>query len=671
MKYSIFIFAFFISCKFSVDFDVKGFNPISNFSTDHDTTDFSIDLSEAVLDGVSIPTKAQCESGYFKLYFEIINKSDKPKVYYYKIFYQNESYKFNEYIANKENIEYNKLSSNNFYGSWENSIDGFHVTRVIPNDSKYHVVTDSFKIIGNPRDEEKYFGSRPSNSRISTTIINNTILGIRNDSDWFNKIKEKAKTNNITIDEQLQKDALWVINDKLQKGNINNRWKRNPRVGDYSFLLALSSEDNLEKISGTIKNINKVEDGNFINPYYELLFNKKLLENNPLTVIKAKYVLRTKAKFNLGSGIYINETKLNVNKIDSSFYSKNCSSSDTLFKYAQFEQYFHTINKNFKLINIPVCYDVVGDNYTQHDYNNNKVKYSSENIIPDYFKISDYPGRTVSSNSEKRVLTIKNPGNKSNPLRKENVGLNTRVGFTYGKYFAKIKFPAILNKDNVWNGLTCAYWLKFQEDKPWNNRLESDFGYLSKEGDGPNSPKLKTTFYSEIDFEILKTSNFWPKTSYAANTQIPLDTPNLNQDIIVTCTNWDLACREPKNFNKGAKDFFNGNKHYSIHRWDDWYKALTIKSAINHNSIFNKTYFYEIDWQPDKIIWRIGLDKNNMIDVGYMDNTVTSIPDNQMVVVFTQEFHDSKWWPLSPFLQEMIPYPKNDIIGEILELQIE
>ena len=60
-----------------------------------------------------------------------------------------------------------------------------------------------------------------------------------------------------------------------------------------------------------------------------------------------------------------------------------------------------------------------------------------------------------------------------------------------------------------------------------------------------------------------------------------------------------------------------------------------------------------------------------MIDVGYMDNTVTSIPDNQMVVVFTQEFHDSKWWPLSPFLQEMIPYPKNDIIGEILELQIE
>ena len=309
MKYSIFIFVFLISCKLSVDFDVKGFNPISNLSTDHDTTDFSIDLSEAVLDGVSIPTKAQCVSGYFKLYFEIINKSDKPKVFYYKIFYQNESYKFNEYIANKENIEYNKLSSNNFYGSWENSIDSFHVTRVIPNDSKYHVVTDSFKIIGNPRDEEKYFGSQPSNSRISTTIINNTILGIRNDSDWFNKIKEKAKTNNITIDEQLQKDALWVINDKLQQGNINNRWKRNPRVGDYSFLLALSSEDNLEKISGTIKNINKVEDGIFINPYYELLFNKKLLENNLLTVIKAKYVLRTKAKFNLGSGIYINETK--------------------------------------------------------------------------------------------------------------------------------------------------------------------------------------------------------------------------------------------------------------------------------------------------------------------------------------------------------------------------
>jgi hypothetical protein len=60
-----------------------------------------------------------------------------------------------------------------------------------------------------------------------------------------------------------------------------------------------------------------------------------------------------------------------------------------------------------------------------------------------------------------------------------------------------------------------------------------------------------------------------------------------------------------------------------------------------------------------------------MIVVGYMDNTITSVPNNQMVVVFTQEFHNSEWWPLSPYLQEMIPYPKNEIQGEILELYVE
>ena len=399
--YTIFLFAFLISCKSKVDFDVKEFNPYINLTKHSDTTDLSIDLSEAVLDGISIPSKAQCASGFFILSFEIINKSDKPKAFYYKIFYQNESYKFNEYILIGGNIEYNKLSANNFYGSWENSIDSFHVTSVIPNDNNYHVVTDSFRIIGNPRDEEKYFGVATSNPRISKELLNETILVIRNDAEWFDKIKEKAKTNNITIDEQLYKDAMWVINDNLQYGNINNRWKRNPRVGDYSFLLALTSECNYGNISGTIKSIGKTKDDNFINPYYELLYNNKLLEKEPLTVIKAKYVLRTKTKFNLGSGIYINETKFIEKKIDSSFYSKNCGSSNNIFKYAQFEQYFHNINKNIILSNIPLAYDVVGDNYTQVDYKNNKVKYLSDNLLSDCFKITDFPGRTVSSIPEK------------------------------------------------------------------------------------------------------------------------------------------------------------------------------------------------------------------------------------------------------------------------------
>ena len=54
-----------------------------------------------------------------------------------------------------------------------------------------------------------------------------------------------------------------------------------------------------------------------------------------------------------------------------------------------------------------------------------------------------------------------------------------------------------------------------------------------------------------------------------------------------------------------------------------------------------------------------------------MDNTVTKIPDNQMIAVITQEFDYSDWWPLSPFKQDYIPYPKNDITGYIYEIEIE
>jgi hypothetical protein len=669
-SYLIIALGLLVSCKTKTDFEIKDFNPFVNFTENADTLNFPMDLTDAIFDGITLPSKNQCTSGFFKISFEIINDSDKPKLFCYKIFYQNESYKFKESLNDK----YNKLASNNFYGSWINAKDSFHYTPIIPNDHQYHIITDSFKIIGNPRDEEKYFGSKTKNNRLSGEIISQTIDVIRNDNVWFKKIKEKAVNNNITIEQQLIKDAIWIINKNNSKGNFNNRWKRNPYVGNYSFLLAVTSAENLSTIPEPIKDINKSINGVFINPYYYFKYDKYLLENNHIEVIESKNVLRTSAKFNLGSGLYVSETSLKNASFDTLYYSDNCCSSDKVFKNAQFEQYFHNINKNYSYKNIPVIYDVVRDNYSQNDYTKNKSKFSSKEFVNDCSKISDSPGKTVKSVTENNTLIIKNPGNPQKTYKKEDVGVNTRIGFTYGKFVAKIKFPPIINRENVWNGLTCAYWLKFQEEDEWNNRMECDLvnlGYLSKACDSHDCTRLKTTYYSEIDFEILKTSQFWPNTSYSSNANIPKDNPTENHNIIVACTNWDMACRMPKNFGVGARDFFNDGKHFTVHRWDDWYKALTIKNAINHDSIFNRPYYYEIDWQPDKIIWRIGHNRNNMMIVGYMDNTITTVPNNQMVIVFSQEFHNSEWWPLSPYIQEMIPFPKNDIQGEILELHVE
>ena len=109
-----------------------------------------------------------------------------------------------------------------------------------------------------------------------------------------------------------------------------------------------------------------------------------------------------------------------------------------------------------------------------------------------------------------------------------------------------------------------------------------------------------------------------------------------------------------------------------MHRWDSWYQALTIKTAENDDDLFKKPfYWYEIEWTPNYIIWRIGPDKQHLRVVGYMDNTVTAVPDNQMILVVSQEFHDSQWWVPAPYDQRNIPYPKNPLTGKILAVEIE
>jgi hypothetical protein len=664
----------FFGCNSRKDFEIIDFNALSNFEYKNDTLILPFDLSNAVIQGISIPTKKQCKEGYFKFCFRIINNSNKSKVVYYKIFYQNESYKFNEFNSFMFRQTYNTLSGNNFYGSWENPSDTFHKTLPIPPDNNFHYVIDSFRITGNPRNEKKYYGSAVQSPKVSDEHISAIINSILNSPEWYKSIQEKAAKSNVTIDDQLYRDAIWMIKENSQKGNDINRWKRNPRVGTYSFLLLAGTEDNLERIPETIKNISNCENDIFINPYYTLLFEKKFLNENgeKLAIVKSKKTLKTYANLDLNSGIYVDLLKCTKRGIDKSFFNSNCGYSEQLYSKAQFEQLFDYIDQNYKLKNIPLAYDVVNDNYSQEDYNKNKTHYNNSELINDFVKTTDCPCKTVSFDTSTGYLSIANPANKNNRFRKENVRVNSRIGFTYGKFIAKIKFPAIINKYNVWNGITCAFWLKFQDDNEWNNRAICDScGYIPKSEVGETNVRVKTTSYSEIDFEILKTSAFWPRTSYKSSTNFPTDNPQSNNDIIVTCTNWDLACRTPKNFSIGATDFIYNNNKYVVHRWDDWYKALTIKCPVKHDSIFAQPYYFEIDWEPERITWKIGKTKNNMKIIGYMNNTITSIPDNQMVVVISQEFHDSSWWPLSPFMQDYIPFPKNDISGQIFGVEIE
>jgi hypothetical protein len=312
------------------------------------------------------------------------------------------------------------------------------------------------------------------------------------------------------------------------------------------------------------------------------------------------------------------------------------------------------------------------DAYTMEEYEEAKTKYDSAQLQYNYPVVTDCLGSTVKLNDDNSISLI-NPGNDDlNNLHKESTGVMTRVGFTYGKYRGKIKFPVMLNEENIWNGLTYAFWLIYQDNHAWNNRRATAGGYIDKNDDTENPTRHSEYHYSEIDIEIVKASRYWPKSYYPAeDTRQQTENPQMNNEIMYCCTNWDLATREPAMFASGINKIPYMNKEYEAMRWTDLYKALTTKSPISNDVFKEDYYYYEIEWRPKEIIWRVGPSPDEMVVVGYMNDAYTAIPNNQMLCIVTQEYHYSEWWPPIVFEQGLIPYNKNDIEGRVYEIVIE
>lgn len=657
------------ACDSQSKFEVKDFNPMTNFKSLSDTVFIDLDLTTAAISGITIPSSS-ISNGYFKIKFEIKNKSSSQNQYYYKVYYQNESYKFNEYIKDSES-KHNPRAAENFYGSWEVCEEGFHKTVTIINDNKYWLIEDSIRIVGNPRDEKKYYGSAPINEPISIADVEQVKERIINSDEWMKSIRSKSKKNNVSYEEQLQMDAIWIISHDRRKGNINNRWKRNPRVGNYSFLLVVVEKNKLKKIPEYIRNIGIKNSltGYYINPFS---YFKSTARKGELVIIESDRLLNTKAKLSVSQGVFINRESFITEFTDSSYINNYCGYSKELFTKAHFEQVFKKPNNNSSFNNIPLIYDVVDGNYTKKQYNSNASRYNTDSLIVSYIGMDEVPGKAVGYDSFENAIFIKNLGNNGkNILEKKNVGVKTRIGFTYGKYIAKIRFPNLLSNDEVWNGVTCAFWLLYQSNDKWNSRgICHKSGYIPKSEIGKSDIRLDSINYSEIDIEIIKTSKYWPIHYYPKEKKCFIDSA-LNNNLIIACTNWDLACKSPEKFNKGVQFFKHNDNNYQANRWSEWYKALTIKSEYPHDSTVGSVIYYEIDWQPEKIIWRIGFCKDNMIEIGYMDSDNTKIPDNQMIALVSQEFHLADWWPGTPYRQDFIPFPRKDIIGYIYEIEIE
>nr|NLA25452.1 hypothetical protein [Bacteroidales bacterium] len=582
---------------------------------------------QGAIHGFVAPSIRQTDNGFFDFEFSVKNNSDASKKYYYKIFYQNETYKNHESAGNSYNI----LASENFYGSWEDTKIGFkEIGYIAPKESVN--INDNFRIVGNPRNEESCFFE-----------------------------------------------------------GKNDRWKKNLRVGNYSALLVVCSEDDLNKIPSYFQFIDEQENEEFINPYFYFLYG----EGNSLSntfVQKFDDILNIKASPDLGKGIYINQWNFRQNAKYADSFNCNCGNEDKLFEEASVMQFVHHIDESSRLNNIAVIADVAGEGYSKEEYNWNAAFTRKEELISLTPQTAQYPCLSIFSDSIEKKVVLKNPASKYGDWKKENVGMITRHGFTYGKVTVKANLTKLLNDDGVWNGITNAIWLINQEgtgeEKGWNLRRPcTKSGYMETYWGGRNDNRVARVNYSEIDFEILKTTPYCPSELYNPvfesptpnqkyiedwNLNFPEEVLKLDKKIAVCCTNWDMACHSPKNFGSGCNEISYQGQKFLWHRWEEVYRAITEKYFIDDDDVFGKDYYYfQIDWQPDKIIWRIGPEKDKLFVVGYVDETISMIPNNQMVLIVTQEFHNTNWWPGSPYQQDNIPFPKKELVGEIYEITIE
>ena len=642
MKKRILLFVFFLLLAVAMAFFIHQsinchFRPMTNFSGR--TVRLDMDLENAVTEGICLPSAKQTEEGDGLFHFRFIAPQ---KGMYYKIYYQNESYKFPDTSA---------LASENFYGSWEDVGIGFK-----PVDR--WLVKDELRIVGNPRDEKRFYGTAATEEHSGKARIEAVMRDIRNDRQWYNTIVEKAVSNHISIEDQMMMDAVWMISNERKDGagtvSTNHRWKRNPRTGNYGFMLVVCDEEGLTEIPDYVQYIGHAdENGKYVNPF-------GWFETHPskhIKVCKSSRTLKTRAVLDARQGLN---------------YGGNQAPQ------ALFEQFFSHVSRQYTLRNIPVIKDVVGeDPYTREEYEANKTLFDSSQLMMDYPVVSQHPGTTVKIAPDGKSIMLINPASTEGNLRKESTGILTRVGFTYGKYRGKIKFPVMLNEENIWNGLTYAFWLIYSDGGVWNQRrpIYKDGGYIPKWDDSENPQRTPYHPYSEIDIEIVKASKHWPWEYYKwwrSDRENCEEDATLNNDVMFCCTNWDLASTEPPKFKGGLDTIpYDKNRSFEAMRWYPNYKALTTRTPMPNSDFKEEWYYYEIEWRPTEIIWRLGPDPDHMQVMGYMDDQHSSIPSNQMKCIVTQEYHYSEWWPPIVWEQGLIPYNKTDIEGRVYEIVIE
>ncbi len=239
------------------DIKITSFRLFTNFDGNPDTLTMEMDLSRGPFQSIELPGHG---IGSLQFQFSCTNISDNAIPVAYKIYYQNKSYKHPEWVEVQGLKKINPESADNFYGSWiEDSLTGFRHTNLLePGENK--IFTESFTIAGNPRNEQRYFGNMNQYYPISEEAVTNMIGTINNTPEWLENLTEKSKNGSVPLETLKRDNAIWVLEHPENQYEENHRWKRNPRVGLYEFMLVAGSPEEIAKLPDYIQNITSVQD---------------------------------------------------------------------------------------------------------------------------------------------------------------------------------------------------------------------------------------------------------------------------------------------------------------------------------------------------------------------------------------------------------------------------
>lgn len=586
---------------------------LTNWQPDQERKTIDLDYTQAVDSGFYIPGAGQVEGGRFTFSFHVPGGTPVA----YKLYWANESYRFPH--ADDKGAQH-PLAHENFYGSWDDPKEGFR-TAAGPQ------VNDDLRILPDPRYEPQFVDGIGRHSRRS----------------------------------------------------------RNPRVGEYKFMLVVMDAGILASsaIPAAVLDISALEKDRYVDPFWYWVDGPGARLPG-VQVVHARERLAVRARPDLGAGVHVPSDAPR----DSSAYTATCGSNEDIRHQAAFEQFIHYVDASTRFANIPVTADLLGNGFTPEDHDRYRCLFPQEDLVMLRPMTARTPCATVFSDPERRSITLWNPASTPGDLRKENVGIRTMHGHTYGRFRVKCKLTRLLNEHDMWVGLTNAIWL-INDGAPGVLRrpCRKDGGYMSDYYGGSTDKRVPQVAYSEIDFEILKTVAYCPDRAFppaypqafadpddrdawrSSNSDARTDRPGM---ITVACTNWDMACHDPQEFGAGCRSYERQGGTFVNHRWDDDYRAVTQKVEASDEELFGGDHFwFEIDWRPDQITWRIGPELDQLRVVGHMDGSMTSITNVQMQLIVTQEYHNTRWWPGTPYEQGFIPFPAKDLVGEVLDVIIE